>query len=153
MDSEPFDERIVVRVPSDLKAQIQKVAEEEETTLTGAARILIREGIDSGWRIEEKIKQIKSLQEQNDSILGTYASLLNQTEIAQSNFNICVITLMKVLEGNVSDNEKRQLVAQFAPYAELARRQQEEAKRQYEERQKMVAEAKAAARKKKSVDE
>ena len=153
MDSEPFDERIVVRVPSDLKAQIQKVAEEEETTLTGAARILIREGIDSGWRIEEKIKQIKSLQEQNDSILGTYASLLNQTEIAQSNFNICVITLMKVLEGNVSDNEKRQLVAQFAPYAGLARRQQEEAKRQYEERQKMVAEAKAAARKKNSVDE
>lgn len=53
MESEPFDERIVVRVPSELKAQIQKIAEDEETTITGAARELIREGINSRQRIEE----------------------------------------------------------------------------------------------------
>jgi len=53
MESEPFDERIVIRVPSDLKETIQAVANEEDTTLTGAARILIREGLDSKEKTEK----------------------------------------------------------------------------------------------------
>jgi len=68
MSFEPFDERIVVRVPSDLKRQIQKIAEDEETTVTGAARMLIREGIDSRELIVEMKKR-------HDRLLEAYISM------------------------------------------------------------------------------
>jgi multidrug efflux pump subunit AcrA (membrane-fusion protein) len=148
-----MERKLVIRVPDWLYARVLSMADKNEVSMSTAARELMLDTLEYGDRIDEYRARIKNLQEQNDSILGTYTSLLNQTEIAQTNFNSCVISLMAVLEGKVSEDEKRHLVTQFAPYAELARRQQDEAKRQYEERQKMVAEAKAAARKKKSVDE
>jgi TolA-binding protein len=72
MESEPFDERIVVRVPRDLKAQIKKIAEDEETTITGAARELIRDGINSRQKIEE-------IERQCDQLLEAFISM-NRTD-------------------------------------------------------------------------
>ena len=150
MAVEPKEQRIMVRVSDDLRSRLQSAADKEKVSVAEITRQAILYYFDEGSRIDQYRDRIRNLQEQNDSILGTYTSLLSGAEIDRGNFNHCVITLMNVLEGKVSDDEKRQLAAQFAPYAELARRQQEEAKRQYEERQKMTSEAVASAQRKKA---
>jgi len=148
MAIEPKDYRVMVRVSDDLRGLLQSMADKEKTSVAEIVRQAVVYYFDEGDRIDRYRSQIKGLEEQNSTLLSTYTSLLQGAQIDRGNFNACVTTLMDVLEGKVSEDEKQQLAAQFAPYAELARRQQEEAKRQYEE-----PEAKAAARKKNSVDE
>ena len=150
MAIEPKDYRLMVRIPDDIRSILQSIADKEKTSVAEITRRAISYYFDEGDGIDQYRARIKNLQEQNDGILGTFTSLLNQGEIDRSNFNICVIALMDVLGGNVSDDDKQQLAAKFAPYAELAQRQQEEAKRQYEERQKMTSEAVASAQRKKA---
>ena len=150
MPTKPKDRKILVRVTDDMHGLLQSMADKEDVSVPEITRQAILYYFDEGDRIDQYRARIKNLQEQNDSILGTYTSLLHQTEIAQSNFNICVTTLMNVLEGKVSDDEKRQLATQFAPHAELARRQREMAQREYEERQKITSKAVASAQRKKA---
>ena len=144
MAIEPKDYRLMVRISDDIRSILQSIADKEKTSVAEITRRAISYYFDEGDRIDQYRARIKNLQEQNDGILGTFTSLLNQGEIDRSNFNICVIALMDV-PGHPGVFEDL-----LAPYAELARRQQEEAKRQYEERQKMTSEAVASAQRKKA---
>ncbi len=81
MDLEPLDERIVIRVPSDLRNKLQKIAEDEDTSVTGAARALIQEGIDSRQRIEEMERQYAQL-------LEAFISMPQRNRMAEALDNI-----------------------------------------------------------------
>jgi hypothetical protein len=109
MDLEPLDERIVIRVPGDLRNKLQKIAEDEDTSITGAARALIRDGIDSRQKIEE-------MERQYDQLLEAFISTNRANRITCLTL---VKTCINILEKTVGEEQGKTLIDSLQRYAEL----------------------------------
>jgi len=109
MDLEPLDERIVIRVPGDLRNKLQKIAEDEDTSITGAARALIRDGIDSRQKIEE-------MERQYDQLLEAFISTNRANRMTCLTL---VKTCITILEKTVDEEQGKSLIENFRGYAEI----------------------------------
>jgi hypothetical protein len=123
MAIEPKDYRIMVRVSNHGRDLLQKEAEREKTSLAEIARRSIQYYLDDTDRFDFYRDRAENVDKQNEMLISSNLSLLHSAEVSRTNFNTCVIILMKVLNGEVTEGDKRAIAAQFAPYAEIARRE------------------------------
>lgn len=141
---EPKEHRIMVRVSDHEYGLVQGEAEREKTSMAEIARRAIEYYLDDTDRFDFYRIRAENVDKQNEMLMSSNLSLLRGAEIDRTNFNACVIILMDVLSGEVSEDDKRKVAAQFAPYAEIARRQIKELRSAKEEMQSATKELKKA---------
>lgn len=123
MAIEPRDNRILVRISDHERSLLQKEAEREKTSMSEITRRSIQYYLDDTDRFDFYRDRAENVDKQNEMLISSNLSLLHSAEVSRTNFNTCVIILMKVLNGEVTEGDKRAIAAQFAPYAEIARRE------------------------------